>query len=95
MGLSVLDFLVIVVVFATGNLFTIENGEFVPGLLFAYRGVLPGLLLVGLFIFFVKNYKLIGIRSFWLTILFLLVPTIATVVVDVFIKTRFSYAATN
>lgn len=94
MGLSVFDFILVVISFATGNLFSIEDGIFVKGSFFAFRGAIPAIILFGIFLFFVTNYKVVGIRSFWLTILFMLIPTGATVVTDLFAKTRFQYAAT-
>ena len=40
------------------------------------------------------NYKLIGIQSFWLTILFMMIPTGVTLVTQVYAKSRFLYTAT-
>lgn len=94
MGLSIFDFFLVIAVYISGNLFTVENGSFVAGSLMQYRGLVPGIILMSLFVFFLFNYKLIGIKSFWLTILFMMVPTCMTLVNDIYAKSRFMYTGT-
>ena len=94
MGMSVVDFILVAVIFFSGHLFTIENGYFVEGRLMQLRMILPGIILLCLFVFFIIHYKLIGIKSFWLTILFMGIPTGMTLINDVYAKSRFTYSAT-
>lgn len=94
MGLSIFDFVLVTGAFISGHLFTVENGAFVAGPLMQYRCVVPGIILGSLFVFFLFNYKLIGIQSFWLTILFMMIPTGVTLVTQVYAKSRFLYTAT-
>ncbi len=94
MGMSVVDFILVAVIFFSGHLFTIENGYFVAGSLFDFRMIIPGIILLCLFVFFIIHYKLIGIKSFWLTILFMGIPTGMTLINDVYAKSRFTYSAT-
>ena len=94
MGMSVVDFILVAVIFFSGHLFTIENGCFVEGSLMQLRMIIPGIILLCLFVFFIIHYKLIGIKSFWLTILFMGIPTGMTLINDVYAKSRFTYSAT-
>lgn len=94
MGMSVVDFILVAVIFFSGHLFTIENGYFVEGSLMQLRMIIPGIILLCLFVFFIIHYKLIGIKSFWLTILFMGIPTGMTLINDVYAKSRFTYSAT-
>jgi len=94
MGMSVVDFILVAVIFFSGHLFTIENGYFVEGSLMQLRMIIPGIILLCLFVFFIIHYKLIGIKSFWLTILFMGIPTGMTLINNVYAKSRFAYSAT-
>ncbi|MBP3753637.1 MAG: GGDEF domain-containing protein [Lachnospiraceae bacterium] len=94
MGMSVADFIFVAVIFFSGHLFTIENGYFAAGSLMQLRMILPGIILLCLFVFFIIHYKLIGIKSFWLTILFMGIPTGMTLINVVYAKSRFTYSAT-
>ena len=94
MGMSVVDFILVAVIFFSGHLFTIENGHFIEGSFMKLRMLIPGVILMSLFVFFFIHYKLIGIKSFWLTILFMGVPTGMRITNDVYAKTRFTYSAT-
>ncbi len=58
------------------------------------RMIIPGVILMSLFVFFIIHYKLIGIKSFWLTVLFMGIPTGMTLINDVYAKTRFTCSAT-
>ena len=45
MGMSVVDFILVAVIFFSGHLFTIENGYFVEGSLMQLRMIIPGIIL--------------------------------------------------
>ena len=85
-GLSIVSMLLNAYMSYTGHMFTIENGVFTPGDFYNYRNAISSVVFVCIFLIFVIWHEVFGIRSIWLTFLFMLIPSASTFISRFFVE---------
>ncbi|MCR4727554.1 MAG: GGDEF domain-containing protein [Lachnospiraceae bacterium] len=75
---GVLSFIINTVTIAAGLMFKITDGRFVAGPFYGYRMILPAVIFACIFYLFISKYQTFGLKSRWLSFMFILIPGIAT-----------------
>ena len=83
-ALSVLSFVVNLTVIVTGRMFTITDGIFAAGPFYGYRTGISGIIFAFVVYLYMSKYRTFGLKSRWLTFLFVIIPAAATIGVILF-----------